>query len=130
MATYRGYNEVQDQKEAVVDGLLRQIDETGYDRGLSDEWVAFLDRWYAPLRYPAHGLQMLAAYIAQQSKGAFKVDGSAFEVAPYGIAFSKTSTLDKAVLAAMKVLIADGIYKKILVKWGIQAGAITKPAIS
>jgi toluene monooxygenase system protein E len=77
--TYRGYNELQDQKEAVVDGLLREIDETGYDRGLSDGWVAFLDRWYAPLRYPAHGLQMLAAYIAQLAPASRITNCAAFQ---------------------------------------------------
>jgi toluene monooxygenase system protein E len=65
--TYRGYNEIQDRKEDVVDGLLRQIDETGYDDDLDAGWIGFLDRWYAPLRFPAHGLQMLAAYIAQMA---------------------------------------------------------------
>jgi toluene monooxygenase system protein E len=36
-----------------------------YDESLTEEWVAFVNRWYAPLRFAAHGLQMLAAYIAQ-----------------------------------------------------------------
>ena len=65
--TYRAYNELQDRKENVLDGLLTQIDETGYDANLADGWIAFLDRWYAPLRFPTHGLQMLAAYIAQMA---------------------------------------------------------------
>ena len=65
--TYRAYNTLQDAREDVLDGLLRQIDETGYDDNLADGWVAFLDRWYAPLRFPTHGLQMLAAYIAQMA---------------------------------------------------------------
>jgi hypothetical protein len=65
--TYRAYTTLQDSKENVLDGLLREIDETRYDNDLTDGWVAFLDRWYAPLRFPAHGLQMLAAYIAQMA---------------------------------------------------------------
>ena len=71
----------------------------------------------------------VAGYIVQQSKGQFKLDGPAFGVAPYGFAFAKSSKLDKATLAAVKVLIKDGIYAKILDKWGVQAGAMTKPAI-
>ncbi len=71
----------------------------------------------------------VAGYIVEQSHGQFKLDGPAFGVAPYGFAFAKTSKLDIATLAAVKVLIKDGIYAKILDKWGIQAGAITKPAI-
>jgi toluene monooxygenase system protein E len=77
--TYRGYTELQDRKETVVDGLLREIDESGYDGGLSGEWVAFLDRWYAPLRYPAHGLQMLAAYIAQLAPASRIANCAAFQ---------------------------------------------------
>jgi polar amino acid transport system substrate-binding protein len=71
----------------------------------------------------------VAGYIVVQSKGQFKLDGSAFEVAPYGFAFSKSSTLDNATLAAVKDLMKDGIYMKILDKWGVQAGAINNPTI-
>ncbi|MGO9962865.1 MAG: ABC transporter substrate-binding protein [Acidimicrobiales bacterium] len=71
----------------------------------------------------------VAGYIVEQAKGQFKLDGPAFGVAPYGFAFAKSSKLDVATLAAIKVLIHDGIYAKILDKWGVQAGAITKPAI-
>jgi polar amino acid transport system substrate-binding protein len=71
----------------------------------------------------------VAGYIVSQSKGTFKLDGPAFGVAPYGFAFAKSSTLDEATLAAVKVLMHDGIYMKILAKWGVQAGAITNPAI-
>jgi polar amino acid transport system substrate-binding protein len=71
----------------------------------------------------------VAGYIVQLSKGQFKLDGSAFEVAPYGFAFPKSSTLDKATLAAVQDLMKDGIYAKILHKWGVEAGAISNPAI-
>ena len=71
----------------------------------------------------------VAGYIVQLAKGQFKLDGPAFGVAPYGFAFAKSSKLDAATLAAVKVLIKDGIYAKILDKWGVQAGAITKPVI-
>jgi toluene monooxygenase system protein E len=65
--TYRIYTQLQDGREDVVDGLLREVDDTAYDTNLDDEWVRFLDRWYAPLRFPVHGLQMLAAYVAQMA---------------------------------------------------------------
>jgi len=71
----------------------------------------------------------VAGYIVQQSHGQFKLDGPAFAVAPYGIAFPKSSGLDRATLAAVKVLMKDGIYAKILAKWGVQSGAITTPSI-
>ena len=71
----------------------------------------------------------VAGYIVQQSHGQFKLDGSAFKVAPYGVAFPKASKLDRATLAAFKVLMRDGVYAKILAKWGVQSGAIARPAI-
>jgi toluene monooxygenase system protein E len=79
--TYRGYNERQDRQEDVVDGLLREIDDTGYDDRLPAGWVAFLDRWYGPLRFPAHGLQMLAAYVAQMAPGSRITNCAAFQAA-------------------------------------------------
>jgi hypothetical protein len=79
--TYRGYNESQDRREDVIDGLLREIDDSGYDDALSADWVAFLDRWYAPLRFPAHGLQMLAAYIAQLAPASRITNCAAFQSA-------------------------------------------------
>ncbi|MET0144287.1 MAG: hypothetical protein ABW328_05815 [Ilumatobacteraceae bacterium] len=79
--TYRAYNELQDRKEDVIDGLLREIDDTGYDAVLCRDWVAFLDRWYAPLRFPAHGLQMLGAYIAQLAPASKITNCAAFQSA-------------------------------------------------
>jgi polar amino acid transport system substrate-binding protein len=72
----------------------------------------------------------VAAYIAKQSNGQFKVSGQPYGEAPYGIAIPKKSGLQKPVLAALKKLIAGGQYKAILEKWGIQAGAITNPVIN
>lgn len=71
----------------------------------------------------------VAGYIVEQSHGQFKLDGPAFSVAPYGIAFPKGSGLDKATLGAIKVLMKDGVYAKILAKWGVSSGAITTPSI-
>jgi toluene monooxygenase system protein E len=79
--TYRGYTELQDRKEDVVDGLLRQADHEDYDDELSDAWVDFFNRWYAPLRFPAHGLQMLAAYVAQMAPASRITNCAAFQAA-------------------------------------------------
>jgi toluene monooxygenase system protein E len=79
--TYRGYTELQDRKEDVIDGLLREVDDNGYDQELAEEWIAFLDRWYAPLRFPIHGLQMLAAYIAQMAPASRVTNCAAFQAA-------------------------------------------------
>jgi len=72
----------------------------------------------------------VAGYIVSQSHGQFKLDGAPFGVAPYGFAIPKGSGLAAATLAAVKDLMKDGIYKKILDKWGVQAGAISNPAVN
>ncbi|BBZ47250.1 hypothetical protein [Mycobacterium parmense] len=77
--TYRSYTQLQDGREGVVDGLLREVDDTAYDAQLADDWVRFLDRWYSPLRFPVHGLQMLAAYIAQMAPSSRITNCAAFQ---------------------------------------------------
>ena len=72
----------------------------------------------------------IAAYQVKKSNGLFKLVGTPYGVAPYGIACPKGSTLDQAVLAAVKSLMADGTYAQILDKWGVQPGAITNPGIN
>jgi polar amino acid transport system substrate-binding protein len=69
----------------------------------------------------------VAGYVVSQSQGVFKLDGSAIEVAPYGIATPKTPNGHKlalAIQAAVKTLIANGTYGTILKKWGVTAGAL------
>ncbi len=69
----------------------------------------------------------VAGYIVSLAGGKFKLVGSAIEVAPYWIATPKTTAglgLAKAILAAMKTLIANGTYHAILAKWGVTAGAL------
>jgi polar amino acid transport system substrate-binding protein len=72
----------------------------------------------------------VAAYQVKKTNGQFKLVGSTFATAPYGLAIPKKSGLDKAVLASLKVLIKNGSYTKILDKWGVQAGAITAPKLN
>ncbi|MCW2495584.1 ABC transporter substrate-binding protein [Jatrophihabitans sp.] len=72
----------------------------------------------------------IAGYIVKQSNGQFALTGTAFEVAPYGIALPKGNGMTAAVLQAVKDLIANGTYKTILTKWGVADGAITTPVIN
>ncbi len=72
----------------------------------------------------------VVAYQIKQSDGQFKLIGKSYEFAPYGFAIPKTSGMTTPILAALKHLIADGTYLKILTKWGIQAGAISTPTIN
>ncbi|HEY5429698.1 MAG TPA: ABC transporter substrate-binding protein [Solirubrobacteraceae bacterium] len=72
----------------------------------------------------------VAAYQVKQSHGQFKITGQTYGTAPYGLAIPKKSGLAPSVLAAVKALMANGSYTKILDKWGVQAGAITDPKIN
>jgi len=72
----------------------------------------------------------VADYQVKQSNGQFKLTGTPYGTAPYGIAMSKSSGLAKPVLAGIKQLMSDGDYKKILNHWGIASGAISNPVIN
>jgi polar amino acid transport system substrate-binding protein len=67
----------------------------------------------------------VASYAVKKSNGQFKTVGTTYGTAPYGLAVPKTGDLDKPVLAALKVLMSNGTYSKIMAKWGLQAGAIS-----
>ena len=72
----------------------------------------------------------VAAYIVATSNGVFQNSGTAFEVAPYGLAFPKGDGMAAPVEAAVNLLISNGTYTKILDKWGVQAGAVTTASIN
>jgi polar amino acid transport system substrate-binding protein len=72
----------------------------------------------------------VADYQVKQSEGGFKLIGKEYEVAPYGIAIPKKSGMTQPVLGAVKALIADGTYSKILAKWGLQSGAIKTSTVN
>ena len=71
----------------------------------------------------------VAAYIVHQSHGQFKLTGTPFSTAPYGFIVAKDTGLAQPLLAAVKAIMANGQYMKILDKWGVQQGAITTPVI-
>ena len=72
----------------------------------------------------------VAGYVVAQSGGEFKLTGTAFNVAPYGIAVPKNSTLDVAIQQALKKLVSNGVYAEILAKWGTQSGAVSAITIN
>jgi polar amino acid transport system substrate-binding protein len=72
----------------------------------------------------------VAAYIVKKSNGQFKLTGKPYNTAPYGIALPKGNGMTKPILDALKELMSNGTYMKILTKWGIQAGAINNPKIN
>jgi polar amino acid transport system substrate-binding protein len=72
----------------------------------------------------------VVAYQLKQNKGQFALVGKSYGFAPYGLAVPKSSGLAQPILAALKELIANGKYKAILEKWGIQEGAISNPRLN
>src|SRR3954452_12706443 len=72
----------------------------------------------------------VADYQVKQSGAQFKVVGTPYGTAPYGIAIPKDSGMQKPILDALKQLMSNGQYKSILTKWGIADGAIDNPAIN
>jgi polar amino acid transport system substrate-binding protein len=72
----------------------------------------------------------VVAYAVKQSNGALKVVGPTLASAPYGLAFPKGIGMTEPTLAALKVLMANGEYARILTKWGVQGGAISNPGIN
>ena len=65
--TYTKYTGLQREKEIFVDGILEEIETTGYDAHLRPSWLHVLARVVAPFRYPGHGFQMIASYIGQMA---------------------------------------------------------------
>jgi len=65
--TYTKYTDLQRAKEIFVDGILDEIELTGYDARLRPAWLHILSRVVGPLRYPGHGFQMIASYIGQMA---------------------------------------------------------------
>jgi polar amino acid transport system substrate-binding protein len=72
----------------------------------------------------------VAEYLVHISGGQFKLAGAPFSTAPYGFALPKNSGLAQPLLTAVKTIMADGTYRQILDKWGMQAGAISNPQIN
>jgi polar amino acid transport system substrate-binding protein len=74
--------------------------------------------------------QPVADYQAKLESGKLKIAGTACSVSPYGVAMVKTTGLEQAVTDAIKYLIDNGWYTKLLNKWGVADGAITSSAVT
>jgi toluene monooxygenase system protein E len=79
--TYAGYTRLQAQQETFVDGLLQSIEDQGYDARLPPAAVRLFDRLLAPLRFPLHGMQLLAAYVGQMAPAGRITIAAAFQAA-------------------------------------------------
>ena len=72
----------------------------------------------------------VAGYIVATSNGVFQNSGTAFAVAPYGLALPKGNGMTGPAQAAVNFLIGNGVYGQILAKWGVQSGAITSSVVN
>jgi polar amino acid transport system substrate-binding protein len=73
----------------------------------------------------------VCAYAVKQTNGQLALAGDIYDSAPYGYVLPKDQTdFGDAIAQAIKALIADGSYKTILAKWGVDAGAIDTPAVN
>jgi polar amino acid transport system substrate-binding protein len=73
----------------------------------------------------------VCAYAVKQTNGQLALVGQIYDSAPYGYVLPKDQTdFGDAIASAVKALISDGTYQKILDKWGVTAGAITNPAVN
>jgi len=71
----------------------------------------------------------VADYQVAQSAGKFKLSGSILNSAPEGIEFPKGSPLEQPILGALKQLIQNGTYQKIMTKYGVASGELLNPQI-
>ncbi len=65
--TYARYVSLSHERETQAEGLFQAIEATRYDERLDAGWVKVVDRVLGPLRYPVHGLQMVAAYVGSMA---------------------------------------------------------------
>ncbi|HEX3284584.1 MAG TPA: ABC transporter substrate-binding protein, partial [Mycobacterium sp.] len=73
----------------------------------------------------------VCAYAVKQTNGQLALLGPIYLAAPYGYVLPKNETAFGAAIAgAVKDIMADGTYNKIITKWGVQAGAITNPTVN
>jgi polar amino acid transport system substrate-binding protein len=71
------------------------------------------------------------AYAVKQTNGQLELLGKVYDSAPYGYVVKKDQTeFAQAIADAVKQLIDDGSYAKVLEKWGVQAGAIDNPTVN
>ena len=78
--TYRRYIEDQKEREVYLDNLIDEFEAKDHYRTLSPEYLDFLRDNYLPVRFPGHGMQMSAAYVAQMAPSAFVTNTHYFQM--------------------------------------------------
>ena len=74
--------------------------------------------------------QPVADYQVKTLAGKLKIGGTACSVSPYGVAMVKSTGLEQAVTDAIKYLIDNNFYTKLLNTWGVADGAIASSAVT
>jgi len=73
----------------------------------------------------------VVAYAIKQSGGKIEAVGGIYDAAPYGAVVPKDQKeFAQTIADALKAINSSGAYKKILAKWGNEAGAITDFAVN
>jgi polar amino acid transport system substrate-binding protein len=133
--TFNGLKSLCGQTVAVETGTTEQSDAETQAKSCHVSVLPYADQNQANLAV-SDGRAVLgfadsqvAAYIVHLSNGQFKLTGTPFSTAPYGFIVAKNSGLATPLLAAVKALMSDGQYKKILDKWGVEQGAVTTAQI-
>jgi polar amino acid transport system substrate-binding protein len=124
-----------DHSVAVEKGTTQQEDAQGQADKCNVDVQVYPDQNGANLAISSGRAELgmadspVAAYIVEQSNGQFKL-GSAYGVAPYGIALKKGSALAQPTLDAVKALYDDGTMQKIFDYWQLPDAAIDNPQIN
>lgn len=79
--TYASYIELQNKQEIYVEEIFKTLATTSYDQKLNSNWLDLLENSIAVLRYPCHGLEMLAAYNGQMVPNSRLVIALSFQAA-------------------------------------------------
>jgi polar amino acid transport system substrate-binding protein len=70
-------------------------------------------------------------YAVKQTNGQLELLGDVYKAAPYGYVIAKDQTeYAQAVADAVKALIDEGAYEKVLKNWGVERGAIDNPTVN
>ena len=71
------------------------------------------------------------AYAVEQTRGQLELLGDIYDAAPYGYVVAKDQTVfAQAIADAVKSLIDDGTYEKVLKNCGVEDGAIDNPTVN
>ena len=135
-ASFNGLSSLCGHSVAVETGTTEETDAQTQGKSCKVTVLSYSDQSQANLAVSSGRAEVgfldsqVAGYVVSVSNGQFKLTGTPFSTAPYGLAIPKNSGLAQPILDALKTLMSNGKYTAILTKWGVQSGAITNPTIN